>query len=158
MSTKLGKHCHQACNLFKKRPWHRCFSVNFVKFLRTPFLQNTSGRLLLQRKVVYSCCPNTSETTLHKKITCAILALSAQQWFWRKITYTILFWSAWAKIAQNNNLYIAETKFVLKNFTIFTGKHLCQSFFLIRLRASRAATLLKRKSSTDVLEWNLRNF
>ena len=33
--------------LFKKRPWHRCFPVNFAKFLRTPFLQNTSGRLLL---------------------------------------------------------------------------------------------------------------
>ena len=33
--------------LFKKRPWHRCFPVNFVKILRTPFLQNTSWRLLL---------------------------------------------------------------------------------------------------------------
>ena len=30
-----------------KRRWHRCFTVNFAKFLRTPFLQNTSGRLLL---------------------------------------------------------------------------------------------------------------
>ena len=29
--------------LFKKRLWHRCFHVNFVKFLRTLFLQNTSG-------------------------------------------------------------------------------------------------------------------
>ena len=28
--------------LLKKRLWHRCFPVNFVKFLRTPFLQNTS--------------------------------------------------------------------------------------------------------------------
>ena len=27
----------------EKRLWYRCFSVNFVKFLRTPFLQNTSG-------------------------------------------------------------------------------------------------------------------
>ena len=27
--------------------WHRCFPVNFAKFLRTPFLQNTSGHLLL---------------------------------------------------------------------------------------------------------------
>ena len=34
--------------LLKKRPWHRSFSVNFMKFLRTPFLQNTSGRLLLK--------------------------------------------------------------------------------------------------------------
>ena len=24
--------------LFKKRLWHGCFQVNFVKFLRTPFL------------------------------------------------------------------------------------------------------------------------
>ena len=33
--------------LFKKRFWHRCFPVNFAKFLRTPFLKNTSQRLLL---------------------------------------------------------------------------------------------------------------
>ena len=33
--------------LLKKRLWHRCFPVNFAKFLRTPFLQNTSGRPLL---------------------------------------------------------------------------------------------------------------
>ena len=31
----------------KKRLWHRCFPVNFVKLLRTPFLQNISGRLFL---------------------------------------------------------------------------------------------------------------
>ena len=33
--------------LLKKRLWHRCFPVNFAKFLRTTFLQNTSGRLFL---------------------------------------------------------------------------------------------------------------
>ena len=33
--------------LLKKRLWHKCFPVNFAKFLRTLFLQNTSGRLLL---------------------------------------------------------------------------------------------------------------
>ena len=33
--------------LLKKKLWHSCFPVNFTKFLRTPFLQNTSGRLLL---------------------------------------------------------------------------------------------------------------
>ena len=33
--------------LFKKRPWHRCFPVNFAKFLITLVLQNTSRRLLL---------------------------------------------------------------------------------------------------------------
>ena len=33
--------------LLKKRLWHRRFPVNFAKFLRISFLQNTSGRLLL---------------------------------------------------------------------------------------------------------------
>ena len=33
--------------LFKKKLWHSCFSVSFAKFLRTPSLQNTSGRLPL---------------------------------------------------------------------------------------------------------------
>ena len=28
--------------LLKKSFWHRCFPVNFVKFLRTPFLKKTS--------------------------------------------------------------------------------------------------------------------
>ena len=53
-----GKHLYQSlffnkvaglspATLLKKRCWHRCFLVNFAKILRTPFLQNTSGRLLL---------------------------------------------------------------------------------------------------------------
>ena len=33
--------------LLKKKLWHRRFPVNFVKFVRTHFLQNTSGKLLL---------------------------------------------------------------------------------------------------------------
>ena len=33
--------------LIKKRLWHRCFPVTFVKFLRTSILENTSGQLLL---------------------------------------------------------------------------------------------------------------
>ena len=48
-----GKHlcqsltCAEACNFIKKRLWHWRFPLNFVKFLRIPLLQNTSGRLLL---------------------------------------------------------------------------------------------------------------
>ena len=33
--------------LRKKRLWQEFFPVDFAKFSRTPFLQNTSGRLLL---------------------------------------------------------------------------------------------------------------
>ena len=43
-----GKHlclhlCLRPATLLKKRLWHRCFLVNFAKFLRTPLLQSTSG-------------------------------------------------------------------------------------------------------------------
>ena len=40
--------------LLKKRLWYRSFPVNFVKVLRTPSLQNTSGRLLLNVNYVIS--------------------------------------------------------------------------------------------------------
>ena len=47
---------------------------------------------------------------------------------------------------------------VLKNFAIFTEKHLCWSLFLIKLQASRPATLLKRDSDKGVFLWILPNF
>ena len=51
----IGKHLCQSLFLNKVRPatllknrlQYRCFPVNFAKYLRIPFLQNTSGRLLL---------------------------------------------------------------------------------------------------------------
>ena len=33
--------------------WHRCFPVNFTKFLGTTFLQSIFGRLLLARNIFY---------------------------------------------------------------------------------------------------------
>ena len=44
---------HPKCSVRKgvlrkfARAWHRCFPMNFEKFLRTPFLKNTSWRMLL---------------------------------------------------------------------------------------------------------------
>ena len=37
----------RSATLLKKKLWHRRLPVKFAKFLRTPFLQNTSWRLLL---------------------------------------------------------------------------------------------------------------
>ena len=39
--------CSTWCSTLLKKLWHRCFPVNFAKFLRIPFLQNTSGQQLL---------------------------------------------------------------------------------------------------------------
>ena len=47
----------EACNficLYFKRLWHRCVPVNFAKFLKAPFLQNTSGRLLLEKPLYFN--------------------------------------------------------------------------------------------------------
>ena len=42
----------QSLFFFKKeRLWHRCFPVNFAKFLSAPFLQNISGRPLLMFQI-----------------------------------------------------------------------------------------------------------
>ena len=50
IATFLGTEaatCPRPATLFKKRLWLRRFPVNFAKFLRMPFWQNTSGWLLL---------------------------------------------------------------------------------------------------------------
>ena len=37
----IDKYFYRSCKALSKRLWHRCLPVNFAKFLRTPFLQNT---------------------------------------------------------------------------------------------------------------------
>ena len=46
----------------------------------------------------------------------------------------------------------------LRNFAKFTGKHMCQSLFLIKLQASDLQLCLKRDSGTGVFLLILRNF
>ena len=65
----------QSCkpDLLKKSLWDSCFPVNFAKFLRTSFLQNTSGRLLLsvsdlnQIPKLLFCKSITNPSTRHLK-------------------------------------------------------------------------------------------
>ena len=80
--------------LLKKRLWHRCFPVNFVKFLRTPFYKERLWWLLLR---------------------------GLENW-------------ANLHVCGGNNIKIQKQppevfyeKRFLRNFTKFTGKHLCQS-------------------------------
>ena len=40
-----------AYNFIKKRPWQRRFSVNFAKFLGTPFYKDTSGGCFWKKAV-----------------------------------------------------------------------------------------------------------
>ena len=47
-SMKKDVHRPQSCNFIQKEALAQSFPVNFAKFVRTHFLQNTSGRLLLK--------------------------------------------------------------------------------------------------------------
>ena len=46
--TSIEIYCLRPATLLKQRLWRRSFDVNFAKFLRILFFQNTSGRMLLQ--------------------------------------------------------------------------------------------------------------
>ena len=63
--------------LSKKRPWHRCFPVNFVKFLRTPCIREHTWWLLLTVKNYSKSKSKNQSKTLRKKCP-----------------YSKLFWSA----------------------------------------------------------------
>ena len=49
-------------------------------------------------------------------------------------------------------------KGVLRNFAKFTGKHLCQSLFLIKMQDWDLQLYLKRDSGLGVFLWNFRHF
>ena len=52
--------------LYQKGLWHRCFPVNFAKFLRTQFLQNTYGRPRLKTNFLFRI--SISDTRIMRKI------------------------------------------------------------------------------------------
>ena len=50
-----GKHRSQSLRLYLKRElWHRCFPVNFTKFLRAPFLRSNSGGCFCLKDLIFT--------------------------------------------------------------------------------------------------------
>ena len=71
--------CLGPASLLKQRLWGRCFPVNFTKFLRTPFLRETSGgcfwRLIsdiisVTSRHFYHLCDINRSTSLYKINCC----------------------------------------------------------------------------------------
>ena len=94
--------------LLKGRLQHRCFQVNFVKFLRTPFLQNTSViclSLISQRSFMYLFKPSfvrkmdkTHNFAIFSFCQYILYILSIVNVFYRsKQTHEIIFrqWDKW---------------------------------------------------------------
>ena len=86
-------------------------------------LYNVASTMLRQYYIgilSVQCCPNTSERILHKKIICAVLTQSAQTRFGRKMTYTMLSWSACTNIEHENCLCNVDPK-PKNNFATLSG-------------------------------------
>ena len=97
-----------AYNFIKKRPWHRLFPVNFAKFLRSRFLQNTSPA-----------------TTCRAGLFLYPWGIERDQW--HEVGWTIMIlkfsWSILLKIAISSNLIsfswkmkYLESLFYVKNY------------------------------------------
>ena len=117
--------------------WHRCFPVNFVKFLRTPFLTEHLRWLFLNLEKVIKTCKNSLEIASCVNDSCAFGSVV--------ITFIAVFWISTACYCYESKIFdlrvlmwkaqyyqLLET--VFKNFKKFIGKHLYWSLFLITLR------------------------
>ena len=115
--------------LLKKRLWHRCFPVNFQKFV-TFFLRSTSGQLLL------------NDQCFHR--------LETSQWIYKANQLSGFYIVGTLVQKEPPEVYYKKA---VKYLAIFAGKCLCCNIFLIKLQALRPATLLKRDSIiADVLK------
>ena len=120
--------------LLKRTLWHKCFRVNFAKFLRTLFLQNTFGRLLLQILAVrnhlkiFSFKVRNINTPLRKKFPRVNNAPNMTQTYYGKLSWEYIWGMCRSQL---------ETK-CLKNKT-HTGLKLYkkQKNFCFKLRKKR---------------------
>ena len=59
---------------------------------------------------------------------------------------------------QNQPTEVFNKKDVLRNFTAFKGKHLCQSLFFNKAAGLRPATLLKKRLGRKCFRMNFAKF
>ena len=111
---------YQSCRprlatLFKKRPWHRCFPVNFVKFGRTPFLTEHLCWLLqvLQNRCSYKFPNIHQKIYVLKSLFNTVRGLKTCN-FNKKETSTLLFSCEYHKIFKNS-YFIEHTQWLLLN-------------------------------------------
>ena len=77
--------------LLKKRLWHRCFPVNFAKFLRTPFLTEHLWWLLLRAPDFVSlprlCTIQNTSNSLAKAHLRIRFSQNSSQWLLSNVSY-----------------------------------------------------------------------
>ena len=104
--------------LLKKRPWHRCFPVNFAKFLRTTFYTEHFWRLLLKVLLRFSHFLNQLINTN--------LSVNMEEQFWRVFA---------PKNTRNTYWVLCNSRFHFKNFIFvicLQKQNISYAFFFLK--------------------------
>ena len=108
-------------SLLKKRLWLRCFSVNFTKFLRTPFSQNSSGGCCISESI--TGCRNTFYNTLAcfvvvviVVVVVVVLAVSEVEYLIKSLKKPAHTWTTQKFTLNFDNFTVNQWR--VKNFTI----------------------------------------
>ena len=118
---------------YQKRHWHRCFPVNFAKFPRAPFLQNTSKRLLL-RPLIYFCTSWKQQQTTGFQVFFKWYDGAARiEWVTALTSSCFKVFQYLCKIRSSYERFSVK-KYVLKNFAKCTEKHLSPRIKSLRHR------------------------
>ena len=110
--------------LLKERLWHRCFLVNFVKFLRTPFFTEHLWWLLLDLSgniLTWNISLILTPYNSHKKLSFKTHKLTKN--LFRLNIFAIYF--PLCNISHSNESYFC---FYQKNWCCFYEKNWCWSF------------------------------
>ena len=116
------------CNFIEIALRHECSPVNLLHIFRPPFHKNTSGWLHLHINTLIVYYHNDLNFQEIKSHVCTIQGIPERE-----------------AVVQRCSV----KKCVLRNFTKFTGKHLCQSLFFNKV-PGQACNFIKKESGTGV--------
>ena len=131
--------------LLKKRLWHGSFPVKFAKFLRAAFSQNTSSGCFCKVCKLF-WFQRFQDLTLYHQSTWEGVQFHLSTWegvqflvhpffvykiFWSFYPVEHLCFTTYIRTFSSSHRRCSRKNAVIKNFTIFIGKQLCWSLFLI---------------------------
>ena len=148
-------------SFLKKTLWHRCFPVNFAKFLRTPFLQNTSGDCFQKYKRQRSLCVNLSRKTKNSLSTkLDDKQVSDNKMFWKKVkpffSDNSVNFSKKA-LVEKNSIVVDRNKIanIMNNYFINITKTLTQHLINAKLIQKSLRTIFASKKTRETSPENI---
>ena len=142
--------------LLKKKTWHRYFTVNFVKFLRTPIFAEDFWCLLLVNLLI-AICPNTvylNNQNVMFRNACLLLSRYSYRTIVSIIergTYTLFIYTQTSGVAGGR----CSTKYVFLKIRQLSQGIICAVFLFFNKVAIKVFNFIKKHS--DFL-WILQKF